>query len=103
MARVLGPDGLTLEIAEDQRLNALILTTFGRGAGREVLAWLRSISIEMVGGPQITDGELRHREGMRYLVAVIEGRMKQGEPNGIRTRTTGRGSRRKPTGSPDTA
>jgi hypothetical protein len=79
MDKVWGPDGLQLSVAEDQRLNALVLATFGKGGGREVLHWLRSVTIEMVGGPEISDAQLRHREGARYLVAVIENRLKQGE------------------------
>lgn len=86
MSLVLGPDGLKLTAAEHDRLNSLMLGVFGRGAGREILQYLRSITIEMVAGPNITDAELRHREGMRHLVAIIETRMKQGEGDGTRKR-----------------
>lgn len=76
--RVLGPDGLGYGPKQNEKLDDLAVATFGRGAGREFLRYLRSITIEMVGGPQITDAELRHREGARYVVGIIEARLKAG-------------------------
>ena len=76
--RALGPDGLARSPAEEQRLNDLMLAVFSGAAGQEALAYLRSITIEMVAGAEITDAQLRHREGMRYLVAIIETRMRKG-------------------------
>lgn len=76
--RVLGPDGLPYTPQENQRINELMATVFGRGAGAEALTYLRSITIELIGGPEITDAQLRHREGARYLVGIIEARMRKG-------------------------
>jgi len=36
---------------------------------------LRSITIESVQGPNASDAELRHLEGQRYLVGVVERRI----------------------------
>lgn len=77
-----GPDGLILSAARSDELDLLAATTFGSGAGREFLKYLRSITIEMVGGPEITDAQLRHREGARYLVGIIEARMRAGTERG---------------------
>lgn len=77
-----GPDGLILSAARSNELDLLAATTFGSGAGREFLKYLRSITIEMVGGPEITDAQLRHREGARYLVGIIEARMRAGTERG---------------------
>lgn len=77
-SKVLGPDGLSYSPEEDKRLNDTLRAAFGSAAGREALAYLRSITIEMVAGPNITDAELRHREGARHLVAVIEARIRKG-------------------------
>ena len=41
------------------------------GNGTEVLKYLKSVTIEAVSGPNISDAELRHLEGQRYLVALI--------------------------------
>lgn len=75
----LGPDGNIYSRDDDDRLNKLFASVFGRGAGKEVLAHLRSITIEMVAGPNITDAELRHREGARHLVGIIEARVRKGK------------------------
>lgn len=77
--RLLGPDGLQYTPKQNETLDELALAAFGRGAGKQFLAYLRSITIEMVGGPEITDAQLRHREGARYLVGIIEARVKAGE------------------------
>jgi hypothetical protein len=44
-----------------------------------VLKYLRSITIEAVTGPAASDAELRHLEGQRYLVGLIERRIKHAE------------------------
>lgn len=76
--KVVGPDGIARSPTEEAQLNDLALAAFGQGAGKDMLAYLRAITIEMVGGPAITDAELRHREGARYLVGIIEARMRKG-------------------------
>lgn len=78
----LGPDGLVLSAARSYELDLLAAATFGNGSGREFLKYLRSITIEMVGGPEITDAQLRHREGARYLVGIIEARVRAGTERG---------------------
>lgn len=78
LRKVVGPDGIARSLADENKLNDLALAAFGQGAGKEMLAYLRAITIEMVGGPAITDAELRHREGARYLVGIIEARMRKG-------------------------
>lgn len=77
--RLLGPDGITRRFEDEQKLNELAAATFRSKGGREFLAYLRSITIEAVAGPNITDAELRHREGMRYLVGIIEQRVQKGK------------------------
>tara|TARA_R100000322_G_scaffold60411_1_gene37356 strand:+ start:246 stop:437 length:192 start_codon:yes stop_codon:yes gene_type:complete len=47
--------------------------------GDKVLKYLRSITIETVAGFNISNEELRSREGMRFLVGIIEQRIKEGE------------------------
>ncbi len=76
--RYLGPDGITRRPEDEAKLNDLAAATFSSAGGQEFLRYLRSITIEAVAGPQITDAELRHREGMRYLVGIIEQRIDKG-------------------------
>ena len=77
--RLLGPDGIVRTPEEEGHLNELLAGVFSSGGGKDALAYLRSITIEAVGGPSITDSELRHREGMRYVVAIIEQRIAKGK------------------------
>jgi len=77
--RVLRADGVSRSQQEDDELNQTIAALFKSRAGKRVLDYLRSITIEFVAGPNISDAELRHREGMRYLVGIIEERMRMGQ------------------------
>ena len=43
------------------------------------LKYLRSVTIEAVHGSAVTDEVLRHAEGSRYVVGVIERRIKEGD------------------------
>lgn len=77
--RLLGPDGIARRPEDEAKINELAAATFKSKGAQEFLRYLRSITIEAVGGPQITDAELRHREGMRYLVGIIEQRIEKGK------------------------
>lgn len=76
--KLLGPDGIVRRPQDEEELNDLAAATFKSKGAQAFLRYLRSITIEAVGGPQITDAELRHREGMRYLVGIIEQRVTKG-------------------------
>ena len=54
-------------------------TCFRTPTGQEVIKYLRSITIEAVTGPAASDAELRHLEGQRYIVGLIERRIKHAE------------------------
>lgn len=74
----LGPDGLIRSADDEAKLNRLFAAAFASDAGREVLLYLRKITIESVHGPAVQPNELMHREGMRYLVGIIEQRIARG-------------------------
>jgi hypothetical protein len=76
--RELGPDGVERTARLEHEINDLFAAAFAGGAGKEALKHLRSITIETIAGPHVSSDELRHREGMRFLVAVIEERVKRG-------------------------
>ena len=44
-----------------------------------VLNYMRSISLSMVNGPDATDAQLRHREGMRDMMRIVNTRIEIGE------------------------
>ncbi len=56
----------------------LSVSVFGTEAGQAYLAHLRSITINRVYGPDVSDAELRHMEGQRFIVGLIEHMINQG-------------------------
>ena len=71
-------DGFTRNKQEDDKINQNFASLFSTPTGQEVLRYLRSVTIEAVSGANISDAELRHLEGMRFLVALIEKRIASG-------------------------
>lgn len=66
-----GPDGVARTAKEEQRLNHVIGQLFRGRNGKEALAYLRSITLETVAGPNVQPNGLLHLEGQRYIVGVI--------------------------------
>ena len=71
----IGIDGIQRTSEKDSEVSHNIAQIFESPVGKEVLRYLRSITIEMVNGPNVTSEELRHLEGQRYLVGLIEQRI----------------------------
>lgn len=77
--RYFPPDGVLHRTRDDEReLNA----AFGRLATHpdwpKVQDYLRSITILNIQGPGASDAELRHVEGQRFLLGIIERRIDHG-------------------------
>jgi len=64
-------DGYTRTPEVEKKLNQLTASVFKGDDGKQVLAYLKSITMEAVAGPNITQNELFHLEGKRYLVAIL--------------------------------
>lgn len=79
MSNFLGLDGFPRPKEDDQKISQNVHALFKTPNGRAVLTYLRSITIEAVTGAGASDAELRHLEGQRFLVGLIERRMKHGE------------------------
>jgi len=71
----IGVDGYQRDSSLDSQISQNIAQIFQSPTGKEVLKYLRSVTIEMVNGPNVTTEELRHIEGQRYLVGLIEQRI----------------------------
>lgn len=71
-------DGRRRDAEEERRLNAVIASVLGSAAGREVMDYLRSITINVAAGPEVTDAYLRHLEGQRFIVGLIQNRIDLG-------------------------
>ena len=75
----LGVDNFPRTKEDDQIISRNINSVFKTPNGSAVLKYLRSITIESVQGPNASDAELRHFEGQRYLVGLIERRINHGQ------------------------
>ncbi len=72
-------DGFARGEDADNKISLNTASLFSTPNGKEVLRYLRSITIEAVTGANVSDAELRHLEGQRYLVGLIERRMKHAQ------------------------
>ena len=71
----LGVDNFPRTKEDDDTISRNLNSVFKTPNGKAVLKYLRSITIESVQGPNASDAELRHLEGQRYLVGVVERRI----------------------------
>ena len=79
MHKHLAVDGYERSQKEDNLISQHLDACFSTPAGQETLRYLRSITIEMVHGGGVSDAELRHMEGQRYIVGLIERRIQLGK------------------------
>tara|TARA_R100001440_G_scaffold50216_2_gene70182 strand:+ start:1729 stop:1998 length:270 start_codon:yes stop_codon:yes gene_type:complete len=71
-------DGYPRDKTDDQNISLNFVSLFSSPAGAEVLKYLRSVTIEAVHGSAVTNDTLRHAEGQRYIVGLIERRIQHG-------------------------
>lgn len=81
----IGVDGYKRTKETDEQISQNIAHIFSSDTGKEVLRYLRTITIEIVHGPNVSAEELRHIEGQRYIVGLIETRINHAH----RTKTNG--------------
>lgn len=68
-------DGFSRSKASEIELNADIAALFNTELGKKVLNYLKSITVDAVAGRDITNDQLRHLEGMRYLYFILKKRI----------------------------
>ena len=76
--KLIGLDHIQRKPEDEENLNTLFYKLFTTTGGSEVLKYLKSLSIDAVAGPEISDQSLRHLEGQRYLVGLIQRRVNKG-------------------------
>lgn len=72
-------DGYTRPTELDDTISLNVASLFASELGKEVLTYLRSITIEAVHGSAVTDEALRHVEGQRYIVGIIQSRIQHAQ------------------------
>jgi len=75
-------DGYVRTNDEERNLNKIFAGVFKDDNGKKVLDYIKSITTEAVAGPNIESNKLFHLEGMRFLTAIIQTRIKKGENDG---------------------
>lgn len=71
----IGIDGYHRAEDLEKQINANVHSLFSSPTGNAVLSYLKSITIEAVHGAAVTNDVLRHAEGQRYIVGLIERRL----------------------------
>lgn len=74
----MGADGIERTLAMERRINEAFAAVFDSAAGTKAIEYLRSITINTVAGPDQSDAALRHLEGGRYIVGIIDQRIQCG-------------------------
>ena len=75
-------DGHQRSVEREFYYNQLATRIFATGGGKEFLDYLRQITIQAICEPDTSDLVLRHREGARWLFAVIQARLIAGQKQG---------------------
>lgn len=65
-------DGATRTDKQQLDIDLMMARVFAGEDGARCLAYLRAITIEQVMGPAATDSALRHLEGQRYIVSIVQ-------------------------------
>ena len=58
--------------------DTLFYKMFNTAGGSEILKYLKTLTLDAVAGPEISNESLRHLEGQRYLVGLIQRRVNKG-------------------------
>ena len=80
---LIGLDNFKRSSDDEEKLNSAFTALFGTDIGMSVLQYLKAITIDSVAGPEISDHALRHLEGQRYLVGLIQRRVNKGKSQKI--------------------
>ena len=64
-------DGIQRPQDVDERISLDVAAMLATPTGQSVMQYLRSISTDIANGPNISNDELRHLEGQRYIVGLI--------------------------------
>ena len=75
---LIGLDNIQRSTKDEENLNTLFYKMFNTAGGSEILKYLKTLTLDAVAGPEISNESLRHLEGQRYLVGLIQRRVHKG-------------------------
>jgi len=73
-----GMDGVQRSQEVDEKISLDIAALLATPSGQAVMQYLRSVTIDIVNGPNISNDELRHLEGQRFIVGLLSSRANHG-------------------------
>ena len=69
-----GIDGIQRPQDVDDRISLDIAAMLATPTGQSVMQYLKSITTDIANGPNISNDELRHLEGQRFIIGLLSSR-----------------------------
>ena len=73
-----GIDGIQRPQDVDDRISLDIAAMLATPTGQSVMQYLKSITTDIANGPNISNDELRHLEGQRFVIGLLSSRANHG-------------------------
>tara|TARA_B100001094_G_scaffold332562_1_gene405188 strand:- start:2165 stop:2440 length:276 start_codon:yes stop_codon:yes gene_type:complete len=73
-----GIDGIQRSQKIDEQISLNVASMLATPTGKAVMEYLKSITTDIVNGPNISNDELRHLEGQRFVVGLLSSRANHG-------------------------
>ena len=73
-----GIDGVQRSQKLDEQISLDVAALLATPSGQSVMQYLKSITTDIANGPNISNDELRHLEGQRFVVGLLSSRANHG-------------------------
>ncbi len=73
-----GIDGIQRPQDVDDRISLDVAAMLATPTGQSVMQYLKSITTDIANGPNISNDELRHLEGQRFVIGLLSSRANHG-------------------------
>ena len=73
-----GIDGIQRSQDVDDRISLDVAAMLATPTGQSVMQYLKSITTDIANGPNISNDELRHLEGQRFVIGLLSSRANHG-------------------------
>jgi hypothetical protein len=70
----IGIDGIQRPQDVDERISLDVAAMLATPTGQSVMQYLKSITTDIANGPNISNDELRHLEGQRFVIGLLSSR-----------------------------
>ena len=73
-----GIDGIQRSQKIDEQISLNVAAMLATPTGKAVIEYLKSITTDIANGPNISNDELRHLEGQRFVIGLLSSRALHG-------------------------